>query len=87
MTYFILLLFVGVKLYIRNTNPKYQSILLALFLIAVYTTFHAAMRTYVTPLLIGLSLIKIDGIMESDVLIKSKLSGSKEQMNSQLIRN
>ncbi len=38
-----------------------MSILLALFVLALYTTFHAATRTYFTPLFIGLSMITILG--------------------------
>ena len=35
------------------------AILYILFLIGFYTTFHAAMRTFITPLLIGISLLSI----------------------------
>lgn len=40
-------------------NTRYHSLFLALYFIAWYTTFHAATRTFVTPLLIGLSLLTI----------------------------
>ncbi len=39
--------------------PIVYAVQLALFFIAIYTTFHAAMRTFVTPLLIGVSLIYV----------------------------
>jgi hypothetical protein len=68
LIYFILLLGIGFKLYKRNTNPKYQSILFVLFILAIYTTFHAAMRTYVTPLFISLSLLSINQINEPENL-------------------
>ncbi len=40
-----------------SPSPLIRSIQTVLFFIAIYTTFHAATRTFVTPLLIGLSLI------------------------------
>jgi hypothetical protein len=40
-------------------NPLFRSIQWALFIVAIYTTFHAAMRTFATPLLIGLSLVSV----------------------------
>jgi hypothetical protein len=36
---------------------KYQGLLFAFFVLGLYTSFHAATRTYVTPLLIGLSML------------------------------
>jgi hypothetical protein len=65
-TWFLLLTLIGIKLIKKNTNAKYQGVLVALFAIAVYTTFHAATRTYLTPLFIGISLLNITDIKESD---------------------
>ena len=66
LTWIMILILMGVKLIVFNANAKYQGILLAFFIIAVYTTFHAATRTYITPLLIGISLVKITDIKELD---------------------
>jgi len=41
-----------------------SAILSALFILALYTSFHAAMRTYITPLLTGISMLSI-GIFKS----------------------
>lgn len=43
----------------NNKDPLMIAILSALFLLALYTSFHAAMRTYITPLLTGLSMLSI----------------------------
>ncbi|OOG74592.1 O-antigen ligase [Algoriphagus sp. A40] len=57
--YFILLSYLGWKLLKGHPNPMIRGILVALFIVAIYTTFHAAMRTYVTPALIGLSFLGV----------------------------
>jgi len=59
LVYFLILTWFGIKLFKSNPNPMYRGILLALYIVAVYTTFHAAMRTFVTPALIGLSLLSL----------------------------
>lgn len=41
----------------RNAHPMIRGILMALFVLGLYTTFHAAMRTFASPLLIGLSQV------------------------------
>lgn len=45
--------------YKLNHNSTNRSILLVLLLIAVLTTFHAAMRTFITPLFMILGVLKI----------------------------
>jgi O-antigen ligase len=57
--YLVCLLVVGYRVFKSKQNPLYKSILIAFFVLAIYTTFHAAMRTFITPLLIGLSTISI----------------------------
>ena len=65
--YFIIILVVGWRVYTRNKgNPKYTALLLSLYMLALYTTFHAATRTFLTPLLISLSTVKIVDIKEPD---------------------
>jgi hypothetical protein len=70
--YFILMLYLGSRVFVKNRgNPKYVATLLALYMIALYTTFHAATRTFVTPLLMSLSLVKIVDIKERDTPFSS----------------
>ena len=45
---------------IKDTQIK--AIILALVFIAIATSFHAAMRTYVTPMLLLISVIRIKTI-------------------------
>ena len=59
LIYFIMLCSLFFLIWRRNTNPLVKSILMGLFLLGLYTTFHAAIRTFVTPLLIGLSLVSV----------------------------
>jgi len=57
--YFLILMFLMFRLFRSKKSPMEKGILVAFFMIAIYTTFHAAMRTYLTPLFIGLSLMEI----------------------------
>ena len=66
LTYVLVIMVLSIKLYKTNTNAKYQGILLSLFLVAIYTTFHAATRTYISPLLIGVALLGIQGLKENE---------------------
>ena len=57
MLYFGMLLLVAINLLLINRNPVYKAIVIGFYIIGLYSTFHAATRTYVSPLLIGLSLV------------------------------
>lgn len=59
LIYFLILCSMGWKLLRENPNPMIRGVLVALFAVAIYTSFHAAMRTFVTPALIGLSLLAV----------------------------
>lgn len=59
LVYFLILLYLMIRLILSKKTPMEKGILVAFFAIAIYTTFHAAMRTYLTPLYIGLSLMEI----------------------------
>ncbi|WP_293015442.1 O-antigen ligase family protein [Mongoliibacter sp.] len=59
LMYFILLCYVGFINYRKHKNPMIRGLLLAFFLVGIYTSFHAAMRTFISPLMIGLSLLQI----------------------------
>jgi len=57
--YFLIILQLGLNLYKKSTKVKYANMRFALYIIALGTTFHAATRTFVTPLLFGLSMVDI----------------------------
>ncbi|MFT4855364.1 MAG: hypothetical protein ACI9UV_000185 [Algoriphagus sp.] len=57
--YFIILMYYGFKIIRSHPNPAVLGILIALFAVGVFTSFHAAMRTFVSPLMIGLSMLTI----------------------------
>ena len=59
--YFILLIVIGAKIVTKHKRNKFLNayFLSSLFFIALFTTFHAATRTFISPLLIGLSCITI----------------------------
>lgn len=59
LIYFVILMYLMVRLIFSKRPPMEKGILIAFFIIAIYTTFHAAMRTYLTPLFIGLSLMEV----------------------------
>jgi O-antigen ligase len=59
LIYFVILIFLLIKQCLSKKPPLVKGILIAFFAIAMYTTFHAAMRTYLTPLFIGLSLMEV----------------------------
>ena len=60
MLFFMILTLLPLRHFRDNfgKNP-YRPILISIFFIAWFTTFHAATRNFVTPLLIGLSLVNI----------------------------
>lgn len=59
LCYFLTLIFYGWKLWKVHPNPAIRGILIALFVVGVFTSFHAAMRTFVSPMTIGLSMLTI----------------------------
>ena len=71
LIYFLILIYLMSRLILSKRPPMEKGILFAFFIIALYTTFHAAMRTYLTPLFIGLSLMDVR-------MVKHKPKTSKE---------
>jgi len=57
--YFVVLIIIGIKLFKRMKLNYINGIYFIIYFIGIITTFHSAMRTFVTPLLIGLSVIGI----------------------------
>lgn len=60
MIYIIVVTILTVKAYKQNRNPVIKSVLFGFSMLAIYTTFHAASRTYISPLLFGLAMIIIE---------------------------
>ena len=59
LLYILILLKLGWDI-IRNQNRMpHGAILATLYIVALFTTFHSAMRTYVSPLFFGLSMLTI----------------------------
>jgi O-antigen ligase len=59
LLFFILFTFLPVFYFGKRYPGERKGIMLALYFVAWYTTFHAGTRTFLTPLLAGLSLIII----------------------------
>lgn len=59
LAYFVILIFYGFKVMRSSPNPAISGLLFALFAIGLFTSFHAAMRTFVSPLMIGLSMLTV----------------------------
>lgn len=68
LVYFIFLCWLGFKIFVRARYSTFGAIILALFMIALFTTFHSAMRTFISPLLIGLSMILVSERVEEEVV-------------------
>lgn len=68
LLFFATILLLPFSIWKENQNPLNRAILMSFFVLGLYTTFHAAMRTYVSPLLISLSMISI-----KELLPQSKL--------------
>jgi hypothetical protein len=62
LVYFLALINIGIRLRKLSILDKSKIIYFVLFVVGFLTTFHAAMRTFVTPLLIGLSVIGLKSV-------------------------
>lgn len=60
LLFFLIILTFPIVTWQQNKDPLNRAILIALFTLGLYTSFHAAMRTYVTPLLMSMSLLVIE---------------------------
>ena len=57
--FFIVLSLIPFNFYNKNYPREWKGFMIALFFLAWYTSFHAATRNFVTPLLIGIALMHI----------------------------
>ncbi len=77
LIYFLILLHYGWKLLRAHPNPAILGIIVAFFAVGLFTSFHAAMRTFVSPLMIGLSMLTI-----SDRVTKTYTSSKANRLNT-----
>jgi O-antigen ligase len=75
LIYFLILSYQGWYIFYHRKRLLFGNILLAFFILALYTTFHAATRSYFTPLLIGVSMLYVSRFshFSRDALIQRKL--------------
>lgn len=59
LCFFLIILTFPIVIWQQNKDPLNRAILLSMYVLGLYTSFHAAMRTYVTPLFISMSLLVI----------------------------
>lgn len=59
LIYFIILLLLGVSIWMKRKLVPQSDLLMALYIIALATSFHAAMRTFVTPFFMTLSAMSL----------------------------
>jgi hypothetical protein len=84
LIYFIILMYYGFKILRSHPNPAVRGILIALFVVGVFTSFHAAMRTFVSPMMIGMSMLTIKDARGNRS--KEKRADSKVEVNQTLIK-
>jgi hypothetical protein len=59
LVFFILILFLGLMIWLRRKIVPDSDLLMALYFIGLTTSFHAAMRTFVTPFFIAISALAL----------------------------
>ncbi len=59
LIFFILLVLLVFQIFKSRNDTIVKSVLISFLVISIFTTFHAATRTYISPLLAGLSLIVV----------------------------
>lgn len=59
LIYMILIIIIGLNILRKNKNIIIRAQLFILFSIGIYTTFHSALRTFVTPLLVGVGCLNV----------------------------
>jgi len=69
LVYVILLFRLGIYIFRNQCRIPIGAVFIAFYVIALFTTFHAATRTYISPLLFGLSLLTINSDPGGDVTI------------------
>ena len=57
--YFVLIIYIGIRTWFRRNQLPFGDVLFALYILAIATSFHAAMRTFVTPFLISICAMSL----------------------------
>lgn len=57
--YFVLIIYIGIRTWFRRNRLPLGDVLFALYILAIATSFHAAMRTFVTPFLISICAMSL----------------------------
>jgi hypothetical protein len=70
---FILLCYVGFSNFSNQKNPMIKGLLLACFIFGIYTSFHAAMRTFISPMMIGISLLYVFQLKKKVKIVKNNI--------------
>lgn len=78
LLYFVILVFHFFRIRKVNKLTNYKALVSSLYILAILTTFHAAMRTYVTPMLILLASLKIVSEKQKNFSIESNGHLSQE---------
>lgn len=82
LIYFILLLILGVLIFINRKKVPQSDLLMALYIIALATSFHAAMRTFVTPLFMTLSAMTLSPQLKSKPEAKERKEEQEEEVSN-----
>lgn len=80
LIYFILLLYLGVRIFLNRKQVPQSDLLMALYIIALATTFHAAMRTFVTPFFMTLSAMCLSPQSTSNRLSKPRKDEAEDEV-------
>ncbi len=59
IVYFVLIIYIGIRTWFRRNQLPAGDVLFALYILAIATSFHAAMRTFVTPFLISICAMSL----------------------------
>jgi hypothetical protein len=74
LIFFTILTFFPLIFFRNNSSLEFKGFVIAIFFLAWYTSFHAATRNFVTPLLIGISLMTV--VKKNNVEVNKKVSSS-----------
>lgn len=74
LLFFVILIIFGFKRIGRHKIPIIRGVLMACFILAIYSSFHNATRTFITPLFVGLSMLMI--VMQEPQNFKKQLIAS-----------
>lgn len=80
--FFLIWLWLGWQGFRNNATDIGKAMALAFFMVAVFTSFHAAMRTYVTPLLTLLAIVMYSEKSRMDSAVKIKKRIKKNVWNT-----